>query len=155
MSNSLWPHGLPHTRLPCPSLSPRVYSNSWPLSEWSHPTVSYSVVPFSSCPQSCPASGSFPLSWLFTSGGLSIKASVSTLVLPMNNHCWFSLGLTGLISLQFRGLSRVFSSTTVWMYQFFGTQSSLWSNFHICIWLLEKPYFDHMDRCCQSNVSAF
>ena len=140
---------------PCPSLSPGVCWHSCSLSRWCCLTISSSAAPFFFCLQSLPASGSFPLSWLFTSGGLSIKASVSTLVLPMNNHCWFSLGLTGLISLQFRGLSRVFSSTTVWMYQFFGTQSSLWSNFHICIWLLEKPYFDHMDRCCQSNVSAF
>ena len=93
---------------------------------WCHSTISSSVAPFSSCPQSLPASGSFPMSWLFKSGGQSIGASVSASVLPMNIHSWFSLGLTGLISLQSNGLSRIFSSTTVWKHQFFGTQPSLW-----------------------------
>ena len=127
MCNSLQPHGLQHIRLPCPSLSPQVCSNSCPLSRWCHPALSPSVVPFSSCLQSFPASGSFPMSWLFTSGSQSIRASAS--VLPVNNQCWFSLGLTGLISLQSKGLSRVFSSITVWNHQFFGTQASLWSNY--------------------------
>ena len=113
MSNSLWPHGLQHTRLPCPSPSPRVHENSCPLSQWCHPTISSSVVPFSSDLQSFPASGSFPLSWLFASGGQSIGASASASVLPMNIQDWFSLGLTGWISLLSKGLSRIFSSTTV------------------------------------------
>ena len=138
-SDSLRPHGLQNARLLCPSLSPRVYSNSCPLSQWHYPTISSFVTPFSSCPQSLTASGSFPMSWLFTSGGQSIGASVSASVLPMNIQGWFLLGLTCLISLLFNGLSRVFSSTTVWKHQFFGTQLSLWSNSHIHTWLLEKP----------------
>ena len=109
VSNSLPHHGLQHARLPCPSLSPRVFSNSRPLSQWCHPTISSSVVPFSSCLQSFPASESFPMSNPSASDGQSIGASAS--VLPMNIQGWFPLGLTGLISLQFNGLSRVFSST--------------------------------------------
>ena len=116
--------------------SPRFCSNSWPFS---HSTISSSVPHFSSCPQSLPESGSFPVNWPITLGGQSIAASVSALVLPKNIQGWFSLGLTGLISLQSKGLSRVFSSTTVQMHQFFATQSSLWSNSHIHTWLLEKP----------------
>ena len=104
-----------HARLPCPSLSPGVDSNSCPLSWWCHPTISPSVVPFSSCPQSFPASGSFPLNWVLTSSGQSIGASAS--VLPMNSQDWFSLALTTLISLLSKGFSRVFSSTTVWKHQ--------------------------------------
>ena len=126
-------------RLPCPSLSPRVCSNSCPLSRWCHPTISSSAVPFSSSHQSFPASGSFPVSWFFTSGGQSIGASASTSALPMNIQGWFPLGLTGLISLLSKRLSRVFFSTTVQKLQFFGTQLFLWSNYHICTWLLEKP----------------
>ena len=118
---------------------PRVCSNSSPLTWWSHPTISSSVTPFSSCPQSFPASGSFPVSWPFTSSGQSTGASASSAVLPMNIQDWFPLGLTGLISLQSKGLSRVVSSTTIWKHQFFIAQSSLWSNSHICTWLLEKP----------------
>ena len=110
---TLWPTGLQHTRLPCPSLSPRVCSNSCPSSWWCHPTISSSVTPFSSCPQSFPASGSFPVSQVFASGGQSSGASASASVLPMNIQDWFSLGSTGWISLQSKGLSRVFSSTTV------------------------------------------
>ena len=136
---TLRPHGLQHTRLPCPSLSPRVYSNSCPLSQWCHPTISPSVVPFSSCPQSCPASGSFPLSWLFTSGGHNTGASAPASVLPMNVQDWFPLGWTGWISLLSNGLSRVFSNTIVQKHQFFGAQPSLWYNSHIHTWLLEKP----------------
>ena len=122
-SDNLWPHGLQHARLPCPLPSPGACSNSCPLSLWCHPTISSSVIPFSSCPQSFPASGSFLMSWLFVSGGQSIGASAS--VLPMNIQDWFPLGLTGLISLQSKRLSRVFSNTTVQKHQFFGTQPSL------------------------------
>ena len=113
MSNSLWPHGLQHTRLPCPSLSPRVCSDSCALSQWCHLTISSSVIPFSHL-QYFPASGSFPVSQLFTSGGQSVRAAASASVLPMNIQDLFPLGLTGLISLLSKGLSRVFSSTTVW-----------------------------------------
>ena len=111
MSNSLWPYGLQHARLPSPSLSPSVCSSSCPLSRWCHPTILSSVIPFSSCLQYFPASGSFPVSHFFASGGQSIGTSAS--VLPMNIQSRFSLGLTGLISLQSKGLSRVFSNTTV------------------------------------------
>ena len=126
--NSLWPHGLQHTSLPCSSPSPRVCSNLYPLSWWCHPTILSSVTLFS-CPQPFPASGCFPKSQFFTSGGQSIGVSAS--VLPMNIQGWFPLGLTGLISLQSKGPSRVFSSTTVWKHQLFGTQPSLWSNSYI------------------------
>ena len=112
VSYSLQSHGLQHTRPPCPSPTPRVYSNSCPLSQWCHPTISSSVVPFSSCFQSFPASGSFPMSQFFASGGQSIVVSASTSVLPMNTQDWFPLGCTGWISLQSKGLSRVFSNTT-------------------------------------------
>jgi len=125
MSNYLWPHGLQHTRPPCPSLTPRVCSNSCPLSWWYHPTISSSVIPFSSNLISFPASGSFPMSQFFASGGQSIAVSASASVLPMNIQDWFPLGWTGLISLQSKGLSRVFSNTTVQKCQFFGTQLSL------------------------------
>ena len=110
---TLWPHGLQRTRLPCPSLSPRAYSNSCPLSQWCHATISSSVVPFPSCLQSFPASGYFPMIQVFTSGGQSIGASASASVLPMNIQSRFPLGLAGLISLLSKGLSRVFSSTTI------------------------------------------
>ena len=139
VSDCLWPHGLQHTRPPCPSPTPRVYPNSCPLSRWCHPTISSSVVPFSSCPQPFPAPGSFPVSQLFTSGGQSIGATALASALPMNIQDWFLLGLTGLISLQSKGLSRVFSSITVWKHQFFSAQPSLWSISHIHTWLLEKP----------------
>ena len=139
VSDSLWPQVLQHTRLPCPSPTPRAFSNSCPLIGWCHPTISSSVIPFSSCLQSFPASGSFSMSQFFASGGQSIGVSASTSVLPMNIQDWFPLGLTDLISLQSKGLSRVFSNTTVQKHQFFSTQSSLWSNSHIHTWLLEKP----------------
>ena len=139
VSDSLQPHGLQHARIPCPSPTPRACSNSYPLSRWCHPTASSSVIHFSSCPQSFPASGSFPMSQFFTSGSQSIGVSASISVLPMNIQDWFPWGLTGLISLQSKGLSRVFSNSTAWKHQFFGVQLSLWSNSHICIWLLEKP----------------
>ena len=133
----LGPHGLQQARLPCPSLSSRAYPNSCSLSQWCQQTISSSVTPFSCRPQSFSTPGSFPTSQLFTSDDQRIGASI--LVLPMNIQGWFPLGLTGLISLLFKGLSRLFSSTAVQKHQFFGTQPSLWSNSHICTWLLEKP----------------
>ena len=139
MSDSLRPHG--HTRLPCPSLSPEVCSDWCPSSRWCHPTISSSVVPFSSCLQSFPASGSFPMSQSFTLGDQSIGASAS--VLPMNIQDWLPLGLTGWISLQSRGLWRVFSNTTVQKYQFFSAQPSLGDSFlvreQIAQWLRDLP----------------
>ena len=125
MSYSLQLHELQHARPPCPSSTPGVHPNPCPLSQWCHPTISSSVVTFSSCPQSFPASGSFPMSQLFTSGGQSIGVSPSTSVLPMNTQDWSALGWTGWISLQSKGLSSVFSSTTVQKHQFFGAQLSL------------------------------
>ena len=122
MSNSLWPHEPQHARPPCPSPTPRVYSNSCPLSGWCHPIISSSVVPFSSSLQPFPASGSFQMSQFFASGGQSIGVSASASVLPMNTQDWFPLGWTGWISLQSKGLSRVFSNTTVQKHQFFGAQ---------------------------------
>ena len=135
--DSLQPHELQHTRPPCSSPTPRVYSNSCPLCWWCHPTISSSVVAFSSCPQSLPASGSFQMSQLFASGGQSIRVSASTSVLPMNIQGWFPLGWTGWISLQSMGLSRLFSNTTVQKHQFFTAQLFLWSNSHIHT--MEKP----------------
>ena len=136
MSDSLQPHGLQHTRLPGPLPTPGVYSNSCPLSQWCHPTISSSVIPFSSHPQSFPALGSFPVSQYFTSGGQSIGvlASASS---PSNEYS----GLVSFswISLQSKGLSRVFSNTTIQKHQFFSAHHSLWSNSHIHTWLLEKP----------------
>ena len=138
VSNSLQLHGLQHARPSCPSPTPGVYPNSCPLLRWYHPTISSSVLPFS-CLQSFPASGSFPVSQLFASGGQSIGVSASTLLLPMNIQDWFPLGWTGWISLQSKGLSRVFSYTTVQKHQFFSAQLSLWSSSHIHTWPLEKP----------------
>ena len=128
--DSLWPHGLQHTRPSCPSPTPGVYSNSCPLSRWCHPTILSSVDPFSFRLQSFPASGSFPVSQFFTSGGQSIGISASTSVLPMNTQDWCPLRWTGWMSLQSKGLSRVFSNTTVQKHQFFGTQISSQSNSH-------------------------
>ena len=139
MSDSLQPHGLQHTRLPCPSPTPRVYSNSCPLNQWCHPTISSSVIPFSSCLQSFPASGTFQMSQLFASDGQSIGVSALASVLPMNTQDWSPLGWTGWISLQSKGLSRVFSNTTVQKHQSFSTQLSLRSNTHIHTQPLEKP----------------
>ena len=124
MSNSLWPHELQHARPPCPSATPGVHPNPCPSSRWCHPTISSSVIPFSSCPQSFSASGSFPMSQLFASGGQNIGVSAATLVLPMNTQGWSPLKWTGWISLQSKGLSRVFSSTTVQKHQFLGAQLS-------------------------------
>ena len=137
ISNFLWPHGLQYPRHPLPSPSPRACSNSCPLSQWCHPTISSPVVPFSFCPQSLPASRSFLMSLFFTLGGQRIGGLLS--VLPMNIQGCFPLGLTGLISLQSKGLSTVFSNATVEKHQFFGVQFSLRSNSHIHTWLLEKP----------------
>ena len=139
ISDSLRPHEPQHARLPCPSPTPGVHPNPCPLSRWCHPTILSSIVPFSSCPQSFPASGSFQMSQLFTSGGQSIGVSASTSVLSMNTQDWSPLGWTGWISLQSKGLSKVFSNTTVQNHQFFGVQLSLESNSHIHTWLMEKP----------------
>ena len=122
VSNSLWPHGLKYARIPCLSPSPRACSNSCPLSQWCHPTISSSVIPVSSCLQSFPASESFQMSQFFTSGGQSIGVSASASVLPMNTQDWSPLGWTGWVSLQSKGLSRVFSNTTVQKHLFVGTQ---------------------------------
>ena len=124
MSHFLWPHELQHARFPCPSPSPGVCSNSCPLSWWSHRTASSFVIPFASCFHSFPASGSSPMSQLFAAGGQNIGVSVSVTVLPMNIQDWFPLGWTGWISLQAKGLSRVFSNTTVQKHQFFSAQLS-------------------------------
>ena len=125
MSDSLWPHEPQHTRPPCPSPTAGVHPNPCPLSRWCHTSISSSVVPFSSCPQSFPASGSFQMCQLFTSGGQSIGVSASTSVFPVNTQDWSPLGWTSWISLQSKGLSRVFSNTTVQKHQFFGAQLSL------------------------------
>ena len=135
---TLQPHWLQHARLPCPSPTPGAYSKSWPLSRWCPPTISSSV-PFSYHLQSFPASGPFPMSQFFMSGSQSIGVSASASVLPINIQDWFPLEWTGWISLPSKRLWRVLSSTTVQKHQFFGAQPSLWSNFHICTWLLEKP----------------
>ena len=139
VSDSLWPHELQHARSPCPSPTPEVYSNSCPSSQWCHPAISSSVVPFSSCPQSLQVSGSFSMSQLFAWGGQSIGVSALASVLPMNTQDWSPLGWTGWISLQRKGLSRVFSNTTVQKHQFFGAQLSSQSNSHIHTWPQEKP----------------
>ena len=139
VSDSLRPHELQHARPPRPSPTPRVHPNSCPSSRWCHPIISSSVVPFSSCPQSFPASESFQMSQLFTSGGQSIGVSATISVLPMNTQDWSPLGWTGCISLQSKGLARVFSNTTVQKHQFFSAQLSLYSNSHIHTWLPEKP----------------
>ena len=139
VSDSLWPHESQHTRPPCPSSTPIVYSNSCPSNGWCHPAISSSVVPFFCCPQSLPASGSFPMSQLFAWGGQSIGVSASTSVLPMNTQDWSPVGWTGWMSLQSKWLSRAFSNTIVQKHQFFGTKFSSQSNSHIHTWPLEKP----------------
>ena len=139
VSYSLRPHKSQHAMPPCPSPSPGVHSNSPPSSRWCHPAISSSVFPFSSCPQSLPASGSFPVSQLFTSGVQSIRVSALGSVLPMNTQDWCPLEWTGWISFQSKGLSRVFSNTTVQKHQFFSAQLSSQSNSHIYTWPLEKP----------------
>ena len=155
MSYPLQPHEVQHTRPPCPSPTPGVHWNSCPSSRWCHPAISSSVVPFSSCPPSLPASESFPMSQLFAWGGQSTGVSALASVLPMNTQDWSPLEWTGWISLQSKGLSRVFSNTTLQKHQFFGTQLSSQSNSHIHTWPLEKqkPWLDGL--YWQSNVSAF
>ena len=133
VSDSLWPHGLQCSRLPSPSPTPGACSNSCALSQWYHPTILSSVIPFFSCLQSFPAPGSFPMSQFFASVGQSIRVSASASVLSMSIWDWFLLGLTGLIFLQSKGLSRYFSNTTVQKHQLFGSQLSLWSSSHIHI----------------------
>ena len=141
MSHScVWPHRMHYTRFPYQSPSPRVCSNSYPLTQWCHPIISSSVIPFFSCLQSFPASGSFIMSHFFTSGGQSIGVLALALVLPINIQDQFPLGLTGLISSQSKRLSRVFSNTTVWKRQFLITQLSFQSNIYIHTWLLGKPW---------------
>ena len=139
MLDYLQPHRRQDTRTPCPSATPAVYSSSYPSSRWCHPIISFSVIPFSSSLQYFPASGSFPMSHFFTSGGQSTGVSASAWILPMNIWDWFPLGWIGWISLQFKELSRVFSNTTIQKQQFFGAQPSLEFNSHIHTWLLEKP----------------
>ena len=138
VSDSLWPHEPQHARPPCPSATAKNYPNPCPLSQWCHPAISSSVIPFSSCPQSFPASGSFQMSQLFASGSQSIGVSDSTSVLPMKTKDWSPFRWTGWISLQSKGLSRVFSNTPIQKHQFFGTQLSSQSNSHIHTELLEK-----------------
>ena len=137
VSNSLQPHESQHARPPCPSPTPRVHPNSCPLSWWCHPSISFSVVPFSSCPQSLPASQAFPMSQLFTSGSQSIGVSASASVLPMNIQDWSPLGWTGW-SLAVQGTLKSLLQDTVQKHQFFSTQLSLYYNSHIHTWLLEK-----------------
>ena len=139
MSDSLQPHETQHARPPCPSTTPRVHPNLCPLSRWCHPTISSSVVPFSSCLQSLPGSGSFPMSQLFAWGGQSIGDSALASFLPKNTQDWSPSEWTGWISLQSKGLSRVFSNTTVQKHQFFSAQLSSQSNSHIHTWPPEKP----------------
>ena len=138
VSDSLWPHESQHTRPPCPSPTPRVHSDSHPSSQWCHPAISSSVVTFSSCPQSLPASKSFPMSQLFKWGSQSIGVSASASFPPKKSQGWSPSEWTGWISLQSKGLSRVLSNTTVQKHQFFGAQPSSQSNSHIPTWLLEK-----------------
>ena len=142
VSDSLWPHKLQHSRPPCPSPTPGVHPNPCSSSQWRHPTISSSVIPFSSCPQTFPASGSFPMSQLFASGGQSIGVSASAAVLPKNTQDWFPLGWSGSISLQSKGLSRVFSNTPVQKHQFFCAQLSSQSNSQIHTWPLKNHSLD-------------
>ena len=155
VSNSLRHHEQQHARLPCPPLSLRVCSNSCPLSHWWYPTISSSVAPFSSCPQSFPALGFSPVSCLFASGIQSIGLRASASVFPVNIQGWYPLGLTGLISLLSKGLSRVFSSTTVRKHQFFGAQPSLWSNSHPYMTTGKTIALTRWTFCQQSDSSTF
>ena len=155
ISNSLWPHGLQQGYLPCPSPTPGAYSNSWPLSQWCHPTISSSVIPFSSCLQSFPALGSFLMSQLFASGGQSIGVSASTSIFPMNTQDWSLLGWTDWISLQSKGLSRVFSNTTVQKHQFFHTAFFIVQLLHPYMTTGKTIILTRQTFVWQSNVSAF
>ena len=147
MSDSLRPHGLQHAMLPSPSPTPRAYSNSCPSHRWCQPTISPSAIPFSSCLQSFPVLGSFPMRQFFTSRGQSIGVSASASVFPMNIEDWFPLGFTGLISLLSNGLSKIFSNTIIQKHKFFSAHLSLWSNSHTHKWLLENHSFDKADIC--------
>ena len=155
VSNSLWPHESQHTRPPCPSPTPGDYSNSCPLTRWYHPAISSSVVPFSPCPESLPASESFPMSQHFAWGGQRIGILALASVLPKNTQGWSPSEWTGWISLQSNRLSRVYSNTTVQKHQFFGAQLSSQSNSHIHTWPQEKPYPWLDGLCWQSHVSPF
>ena len=155
ISDSFRPRGLHHTRLPCPSPSPRACSHSCSFSQSCHPTILSSVVPFSSCLQSFPALGSFLISWLIALGSQSIGASASAALLPMNIQDWFHLRLTGLIPLQSKGLSRVFPSTTVQKHQFFSAQLLYGPTLTSIHDYWKNHSFDWMDLCWPSNVSAF
>ena len=139
VSDSLRPHESQHATPPCPSPTPGVHPDSRPSSQWCHAAISFSVVPFSSCPQSLPASESFPVSQLFAWGGQSTGVSASVSFLPKKSQGWSPSEWTGWISLQSKGLSRIFSNTTVQKHQFFGAQPSSQSNSHICTWPQEKP----------------
>ena len=139
VSNSLWPHESQHAQPSCPTPTPRVHWDSYPSSQWCHPAISSSVIPFSSCPQSLPASESFPMSQLFAWGGQSTGLSALASFLPKKSQGWAPSEWTGWISLQSKGLSRVFSNTTVQKHQFFSTQPSSQSNSHIHAWPQEKP----------------
>ena len=154
VSDSLQPHGLQYARLPCPSPTPKACSDSCPSSRWCHPTISSSVIPFSSCLQSFPASGSFLVSQFFATGGQSFGVSASTSVLPMNIQDWFPLGLTGLISLHSKGLSGVFSNTTVQKHQFFGAQHFYNPTLTSIHDYWKNHGFDYMNFCHQRDVSA-
>ena len=146
MSDSLQPHGLQHTRLSCPSPTPKACSHSCPSGQWFHPSISSSVVSFSSCLQSFLESGSFQMSWFFTLSGQSINFSFSSS--PSDEYSGLISIRKSMISLQSNGLSRLFTNTTVQKYQFFGTQHFLWSNSHIHTWLLEENHtFDYMNLC--------
>ena len=155
VSDSLWPHRLQHARPPYPSPTPGVYSNSCPLSQWCHPTISSSVFHFSSHLQSFPASGSFPMSQFFTSGGQSVGISASASVFPMDIPNWFPLGWTGWISSQSKGLSRVFSKTTAQKHQFFCTQPLYGPTVTLIHDYWKNYRFNYTDLCWQRNVSAF
>ena len=139
VSDSLWPHESQHSRPPCPSPTPGVHSDSCPSNQWCHPAISSSVIHFSACPQSLPASESFPMSQLFAWGGQSAGVSALVSFLPKKSQDWSPSEWTGWISLQSKGLSRVFSKTTVQKHQFFGAQPSSQSNSHIHTWPQEKP----------------
>ena len=155
MSSSLWPHGLQHARIPCPSPTPSAYSNSCPSSWWCQPTISSSVVPFSSHLQSFPESGSFQTSQNFASGGQSIGVSASASLLSMNIQDWFPFRWTGWFSLESKWLSRVFSNTTVQKHQFWVAQLSLYQTLASIHDYWKNHRFDYMDLCWQNNVSAF
>ena len=151
---TLQPHGPQHARPPCPLSTPGACSDSCPSSRWCHPTISPSVVPFSSHLQSFPASGSFQMSQFFPSGGQSIGVSASASVLPMNIQDWFPLGWIGWISLQSKGFSRVFSNTAFLKHRFFSAQPSFWPKSHIHTWLLEKPGFFLLEKSTHPYITT-